>query len=400
MIAARPLLRLAVFLCTVVMLGPAVSSAAVTSRMNDHAMQSVTHVEIPIVPSSYYTGTLGVYDGHIVIGDETGGTRCRLAIVDPNSLKLISNRTTSCNNPELSGETATPIESVPHPDTQTGIVRISTYDEKTKTFHLGPVILQYGNFSDTRPEWTYGDRSLWIFDADGFTSGTYKNGRAVLLRVSLASGKVLGRFAAPSTSRILLAADDDGLWFARSVESGWPIHTTRPSSTLYFLANGAKHPVVVSNKGLFVGWLAASGHVAQAYFVDSTQTGAGEVDTFNFNFNSELLLPMTTIVHLGAHPTVPREIGEEDFDAEPVLTTQGYGLVFVWPLYNASNSAEVKAEQVFMFDPATGRETKIATVPAQPYEYSQPNIIYDGSLYLLVGTSQAVKFVTLYRVTI
>ncbi|HLX77781.1 MAG TPA: hypothetical protein VKR27_02765 [Acidimicrobiales bacterium] len=354
----------------------------------------VSSIRIPVTSLPYYTGTLGVVNGHVVVGDETGGTKCQLAVVDPISLKLISNGTTSCLNPELSGEPAVPIESIPRPNTQTGIVRISTYDEKTKAFHLGPVVLQYGNFSDTRPEWTYGGGSLWIFDAEGFTSGTFKNGRAVLLRISLATGKVLGRFAAPPTDRILLAADGDGLWFAPSVESGWPIHTARPSSTLYFLGNGAKHPVVVSRKGLFVGWLVASGHVALAYFVESTQTGAGEVDTFNFSPE----VPATTVVHVGANVTVPREIGEEAFDAEPVLIIPGYRLLFVWPLYSSSNSAEVKSERIFLFDPDAGQEMKVATIPSPPYEYAQPNIIFDGSLYLLVGTSQAVKTVTLYRV--
>ncbi|MGB9112026.1 MAG: hypothetical protein WCF24_04785 [Acidimicrobiales bacterium] len=397
--------KLATAICTLslfgsaVFTGPHLSLSHSTPTRRDMTGQ-VSSITIPVTaPTNYtgYTGTLGVVNGHVIVGDETGGTRCRLAVVDPSSFKLISNKSTSCNNPELSGEPVAPIESVPHPDTQTGVVRISTYNTRTKTIHVGPVVLQYGNFSDTRPEWTYGDRSLWIFDADGFTSGTYKNGRAVLLRVSLATGKVLGRFTLPSTERILLAADEDGLWFARSVESGWPIHTTKPSSTLYFLGNGAKHPVVVSNTGLFVGWLVASGHVAQAYFVDSTQTGAGEVDTFNFN--SELLLPMTMIVHFGAHMTVPREIGEEDFDAAPVLATQTPSLVFVWPIFGASNSAEVKADQVFLFEP-NGHETKIATVPAPPYEYSQPNIVYDGSLYLLVGGQQGDTSVALYRVAL
>ena len=316
-------------------------------------------------------------------------SRCQLAVVDPSSFKLTSNRKTSCDNPELSGEPVVPIESVPHPLTQTGLVRISTYEPKTKTFHVGPVVLQFGNFSSSRPEWTYGDRSLWIFDAEGFTTGTVRNGRAVLLRVSLSSGRVLRRFNLPPMSRILLAADNNGLWFGMgNLSCCGPIETPKPAN-LYFIGNRASRPVVVSNKGLFLGWLVASGDVARAFFVTSVQTNAGEVDTFNS------AREVTAVVHLGASSHLHLDIGEEDFDAAPVLTAQAYGLVFIWPLYS---TAETTSLQVFIFDPATGHETRIATIPAPPYAYSQPNIVYDGSLYLLVSGEQGVNSVTLYRV--
>lgn len=374
--------------------GTAASTALHLPRLPaNKTNRQVSSLSIPIKSSPYYTGTVGVSDGHIIVGDKTGGTGCRLAVVDPKSLKLVSNKSISCSNPELSGENVLPIDSVPHPDLQTGVVRISTYDTRTGKVHVGPVVLQYGNFSDSRPEWTYGDHSLWIFDAEGFTTGTFKNGRAVLLRVSLSTGAVLRRYVLPNMDRILLAADDNGLWFARSNVSSWSNRISEPSS-LYFIGNGSKHPVVVSNKGVFVGWLTASGHTARAFFVSSGTANTGEVDSFNSPRAKPTILRLPKSA---ATASIPRDIGEEDFDSRPVLTF-GNELVFATPLYHSSNSAQVSAQQVFIFNPATGREMKIATIPTYPYEYFQPNIVYNGALYLLEGAEQAVNSVTLYRV--
>jgi hypothetical protein len=386
----------ATLFCALALIGavesaPAHLFAAHSALFHEKLDGEVSRVSIRVAASPYYAGTLGAENGHLVIGDETGGISCRIASVDPVSLKILSSEATSCDNPELSAESAEPIESVPHPDAQEGMVRISTFDQRTKSFHVGPVVLRYGNFSDTRPEWTYGDHSLWIFDADGFTNGTVKTGRAVLLRVSLSSGSVLSRFNLPSMSRVVLAADEDGLWFGLTVESR---RSGKKPGTLYFLGNSSKRAVVVSSKGLFVGWLVASGHVAQAYFVDASLNNSGQVDTFGEAH------AVTKVVRIGANTTVPREIGEEDFDAEPVLIAQGYGLIFMWPLYNATDSARKALQQVFLFDPSTGKESRIAMIPTLPFQPFQPNIVYHGSLYLLVGGKSGVNSVTLYRVAL
>jgi hypothetical protein len=347
----------------------------------------VTHIEIPIVPSNSYAGTLAVSDGHVIVGD-TSATKCRLAVIAPKTMTLVSNRSVSCDDPLLFGENVMPIVSAPSRDL-TSDVRISTYDSKTRTFHVGQVVMHYGFYSDTRTEWTYGDGALWIFDGDAWTTGTEKNARALLLRVSLSSGKVLAVFKMPRMDRILLAADGDGLWFARSNETGW---SGREPADLYFLGNRATDPVVVANKGDFVGWLVASDHTARVFFVDDPITNAGEINSVS----PARTRAMPTVVHLGANTNVPREDAEEGFDAEPVLTTQRYGLIFISPLISSASEA-VGTEQVFTFDSATGHLTKIATF-ATPFGYLQANIVYNGSLYLLIGGEQSVNYATLYRV--
>jgi hypothetical protein len=181
---------------------------------------TVTSVEIPVATATFYTGTLGSFGGDIVVGDLTGGATCRLAVVSPTTLRALSDRSTSCDNPLLAGENVMPVESVVPVGSQFGEVRIAVRDQANGSFRLGPVVMRYGNFSDTRPQWTYGGGYLWLYGFGTQFIGTGPELPAEVLRISLATGQVLATVQVPALTRIELAADDDGLWFAASVETG------------------------------------------------------------------------------------------------------------------------------------------------------------------------------------
>ena len=241
-----------------VVLGAANAGASASSGAGEP-----THVGLSVLRSSYYMGSLGVLGGRIVVGDETGGATCRLAFVQPRSLGVIPDGATPCNDPRLTGEGAAPVESLPRVGSQTGVVRIATWDRGTGTVHLGPVIMRYGNYSDSRPEWTYGGGFLWLYDV-GTPSG------AEVLRVSVSTGQVLATVKMPGLSRLVLSAGADGLWMGQSVETGWPSGKPRPP-LLYFVGVHTTKPEVVPEAGLHVDWLLASGHGAWA----DVQTGKG-----------------------------------------------------------------------------------------------------------------------------
>ena len=57
-----------------------------------------------------------------------------------------------------------PVESVVPIGSQFGELRIAVRDQAGGSFQLGPVVMRYGNFSETRPEWTYGGGYLWLYD--------------------------------------------------------------------------------------------------------------------------------------------------------------------------------------------------------------------------------------------
>jgi hypothetical protein len=158
---------------------------------------TVTSVEIPVTTAPFYTGTLGSFGGEIVVGDLADGATCRLALVNPTTLRVLSDRSTSCDNPLLAGENVMPVESIVPVGSQYGEVRIAVRDQANGSFRLGPVVMRYGNFSDTRPEWTYGGGYLWLYDARTQFVSTGPKLPAELLRISLATGKVLATVSGP-----------------------------------------------------------------------------------------------------------------------------------------------------------------------------------------------------------
>ena len=92
---------------------------------------SVRDVALPITEANDYSGSLGVLDGQIVVGDNSGGNVCRLAIVQPVTLTVLSEPSTSCNDPRLLGEDVMPVESVPSVGSPVGVVRISVRNKAT-----------------------------------------------------------------------------------------------------------------------------------------------------------------------------------------------------------------------------------------------------------------------------
>ncbi len=340
-----------------------------------------THVALPLLRSSYYMGSLGVLGGRIVVGDETGGATCRLALVQPVSLRVISDSATPCNDPRLAGEEAAPVESLPRVGSQTGVVRIATWDSGKGTVHLGPVIMRYGNYSDSRPEWTYGGGYLWLYDV-GTPSG------AEVLRVSLSTGQVLATVKMPGLSRLVLSAGANGLWMGQSAESGWASGKPRPP-LLYFVGVHTTKPEVVAEAGLHVDWLLASGHGAWA----DVQTGRASqsVETFSGPHTA----PATVRV-AGNGTQVPDNLGEGPFDAPPLMYAAGTGLVYAWPDWAQSSWPGTSRESIVKLDPATGRTGEVATF-GTPFGSLQANLVYSDAAYVLMS-DQGVTEATLYRI--
>lgn len=326
-------------------------------------------------------GSLGVLDGRLVVGDETGAATCRIAFVQPVSLDVISVGATPCDDPRLVGEKVAPVESLPHVGSQTGVVRIATWDSETGTVRLGPVIMQYGNYSDTRPEWAYGGGYLWLYDVDT-PSG------AEVLRVSLSTGQVLATVKMPWLDRVILSAGADGLWVGQSVESGWQSGKSRPP-LLFFVGADTTKPTAVPQTGLHFDWLLASGHGAWA----DVQTGmdSQSIETFS----SPNAAPSTVRV-AGTGAKVPNNIGEGPSDAPPVMFELRTGLVYVWPDWLQSSWPGTAQESVLKIAPRTGRTTQIATF-GTPFGSLQANLVYAGAAYVLMSNQGATE-ATLYRI--
>ena len=175
------------------------------------------------------------------------------------TLRLGDVRHANCGDPALYGEQVLAVSYVAQPASRTrGVgefaVRIAHVDPAARDgYTLGPVVMTYQQCSDCSAQWIYGDGSLWLY------------GHGELLRVSDTSGKVVQRWAIPPNPRELLAVDADGLWFAPSVEGGFPIHTSASQliryESLYRVTPGAKTPArVFEIPGGSALWLVAAGH--------------------------------------------------------------------------------------------------------------------------------------------
>jgi len=163
-----------------------------------------------------------------------GGAVCRVAIVDPHSLRLVSVATGACDDPALFDERVMKVYRLGPPPQGALEVHIARISARVKAgYSLGPVVFSYEQCSDCWDESVQGARSLWIYAP--FDQPIQRQTRGELFRISLRTGRVLERWSMPSMVRVLLAVDDDGLWIAPSVDTGGP-------NVIYRVAPGMRTP--------------------------------------------------------------------------------------------------------------------------------------------------------------
>ena len=151
-----------------------------------------------------------------------------VAEVDPDALGILSDRSVSCESPEIDAENAAPVDRSFQPArVRTGANR-SLRDTSPAGFHVGPVVMNSGNFSDTRPQWECGG---------GYPGSTTPAPRSS--RVVEAAGRGSPSLhdlwevvsdSTPPLTRIELAADADGLWMGAGSETAGS-----PGPILYFV---------------------------------------------------------------------------------------------------------------------------------------------------------------------
>jgi hypothetical protein len=358
------------------------SSISDSPRVQGFAIRS-TSLPLLTLPTSDGGDTpqlqfsLGAIDGAVVVGSTYDDSVCGIQTLAPSTLRTVRTFQTSCDNPESAGEPVIPVESTDRANPSYGFVRISVRNRVGDGFHVGPVIMTYGDYSDTRPEWTYGGGYLWIYDA-----AAAKN--AEVLRISEATGAVLSKVAMPDTERVDLAADADGLWVGMTIESGWPVGTTPSAFHLVtFVGVHTSREIGVMaipalSGGAAVEWLAASGHTAWA----DIARGPGQR-------NQSLEIFPSPDVHANRIDAVrgpePTDFGEGSTDLPPVVETPHNGLVAILPgLLANANDTSTSTESIVELNASNGgRRTLVEVHRRQP-----ANLVADlfshGALYLLL----------------
>lgn len=285
---------------------------------------------------------------------------CAAASVDPRSLSVGRIVTGSCDDPRLSGH-AVGVVNTPVPRSNDATLSISRVNPVTGGVALGPVVMTYGSYSDTRPVMAYGTAWLWIYDVES-TFGPE------LLQVSTRSGRVVDRVPMPALSRPLLAADDRGVWIANSIEGS-------PGPALSYVAAGASAPTTVDpDTGLPICWLAAGG--------TSAWVGAG-AGWYCGKQNVERYVD-------GARVPVYSTPGRAGFTPFYVIGDDADGL---WGMQWSQpvSPGATSPQRVLFIDPKTGIESVAAELPPVVLPNGVPTdglvqgqaVYFDRALYLL-----------------
>jgi hypothetical protein len=178
--------------------------------------------------------------GHslLVTGSPPTGRLCEFYVVKLGTFAGRGPYTRACNKPPVAPHAILPVVG-------------SSRD----AFHVpvtvaGKVVMHYEDASDTRPQYAWYGRSLWIYDvatSDG----------AEALRFDAHTGALLQRTAMPELYRPVMVANGDGLWLDPATNGGVIGVNVAP---VFHVAFGAAKPVVVHRGGRAAMWMAASAH--------------------------------------------------------------------------------------------------------------------------------------------
>ena len=150
--------------------------------------------------------------GHPLLSGETTATAstktpaCVSATVDPHTLHVAPGAATNCNDPAVDGQSVGVVNrSIP--DSNDATISIAHRDRETGRTSVGPVVMTYGTFSDTRPVMAYGGGWLWIMttppSAPALTGSVVSiAGVAEVLQVSASTGRVIDTVPPPVSTNL------------------------------------------------------------------------------------------------------------------------------------------------------------------------------------------------------
>jgi len=245
----------------------------------------------------------------LVTGSPPSGPLCEFYVVSRATFRGRGPYRRACNEPPVPIHAVTPV---------VGSER-NLFDVPLTV--AGKVVMRFKDFSDTRPQYAWYGRSLWIYDV------ATRDG-AEVLRLDAHSGTLLQRTEMPRVYRPVMVANADGLWLDPATNGGISGVTSAPVLHVPF---GASRPVVVHRGGRAALWMAASAHTVWLEQI----SGRSSVAIWRIDGTKARLLAR------------PKEIG---FQA-------AYGGGKLWELTCGAK------EHLLRIDPATGRQTRVGQLP-------------------------------------
>lgn len=216
----------------------------------------------------------------------SSGNGCAWVIVDPVSLAARGSHG-SCLRPPRAVHVFVPVvNAIPH--SQWESVRIEHTGARVS---YSPVVMRYQDASDTRPMWTYGPDSLWLYDVDT------RRGPEVL-RFSSLTGRLEQQVMMPQLYRPVIAANQDGLYLMAAVNGG----AGSGPQALYRVKPEARTAIVVHRGGRAALWLVAHAHTVWAEIV------SGISDTALWRFDGSNGTPNAVVAEDNRHPRPSRRL--------------------------------------------------------------------------------------------
>lgn len=343
---------------------------------------SVSTLRLPSKATFYSIAPLS---GRLLLSaSDAEGNGCAWLVVSPQRLRVRSSFRANCKKPAMAAEPVVPIQSlVGHTDYAS--LRIARPNLSPTRVSVGPVVMRFNDLSDTRPVWTYGPGTLWIYDV-AVVDGAGRRPRAEVVEVSTGTGKVLRTVRMPRLVRPLLAADADGLWIAASPGTG--AGTPAP---IYHLATGAAAPHVVHRGGYATLWIVAAGHTVWADIGTLPRRRLAStpvhLEIWRFDGRSATAHPLARANSLNSSAT-------------PVMQS---GSAALWTLSLIpsvpGNYENCSHAQLVRIDARTGQQTVTRTLPFTD-EYCLPvqdQAFLDGAFYFLSQYVGPNTPTTLYR---
>ncbi len=265
----------------------------------------------------------------------------------------------------------------------------------TNTRKPGPLLMRIQNWSWAHSSVAEGDGAVWIYGLNG------SSGPSTLLDVSSATGRVLHRFSVEAGANPYLFVDDDGLWIT---PSAWGGSSCSGSCTLWRVSPGSDRLVPVRQLSVRTQWLMTSGHSIYADVLTSI-TGGWQQTIWRLDGPDAVVAYKTPATELPSTDFAPLTGYVVVGNAQQgyfTLTQLGQGTTPAGT-GDCDTSAPIRVVRI---DPATGRQSYIATIPPgiagsqlDCHLMERQGLFYDGAFYVLAGQwSQIPNYQRVVRV--
>jgi hypothetical protein len=373
----------------IVKLAAAVLIAAGAGAVAQYLTSTPTKPFVPtiettsLLPANY---ELRLENGSLAVIGGVAGTGCETRLLNPTSLRR-DRTSASCAIGRMPDEPL--VVDFKGLGDEIHVVTTNPVTHKTA---VGPLLMTIQNWGWAHSGVAAGDGAVWIFGLDAKT----------LLEVSTTTGPVMKRWTVDAGADPWMAVDADGFWMTQGV---WDGSFCGATCTLWHVAPGSSRLVAVRRLTRGTQWFVAAGH---SLYVDEL-TGRPAAMT-------QSIWRLDGATARVAYETPATLLPSTDFGGTGYVV-EGNPQLGLYTLSELGDghtplgvgSCDTAAPlRIVRIDPATGRQSYVATVPSRDvgsqldcHLYSYQSAFGDGALYFLSDSQEpGIEYGLLVRVAV